>query len=317
MFMPRTSLSFCLFSLFVGLVAWSCGGGRTASQKATVGRFVSVEAPASLTPEGKVLYMREHYWDGFDFADTLALRSVDTTLMLSMFAHYVHNFAGDDPAPVAALMERASGSKFVLEYFAMLGEKVLHDPNSPLYSDELYIPVLEALVESSWLDEYEKIAPEYDLRRARKNGVGEPACDFGYTLASGRTGTLYGLRADYTLLFFHNPDCAMCERLRSDLCSSSLLAGMIREGRLVVLALYPDEDLAAWRAHAGRIPSVWIDAYDRGARISREELYDLRAIPSLYLLDAQKRVLVKDAFDVGVVERVLGRCIERSDASDL
>ena len=38
----------------------------------------------------------------------------------------------------------------------------------------------------------------------------------------------------------------------------------------------------------------------------REEgLYDLAAIPSLYLLDADKRVLVKDAADVALVEAAI------------
>ena len=195
----------------------------------------------------------------------------------------------------------------MLEYFAMLAERVLHDPNSPLHSDELYIPVLEALVASPWLDEWEKIAPEHDLRMALQNRVGLPANDFRYTLASGRTGTLYGIRADYTLVFFNNPDCGMCERIRAEIVASPLLSEMIRAGRLEVLALYPDEDLTAWRAHAPQVPSLWINAYDAGARISKEELYDLKAIPSMYLLDRDKRVLAKDAFEVGYIEWLLDR----------
>ena len=173
--------------------------------------------------------------------------------------------------------------------------------------DRLYIPVLEALVASPWLDEWEKIAPEHDLRMALQNRVGLPANDFRYTLASGRTGTLYGIRANYTLVFFNNPDCGMCERIRAEIVASPLLSEMIRAGRLEVLALYPDEDLTAWRAHAPQVPSSWINAYDAGARISKEELYDLKAIPSMYLLDRDKRVLAKDAFEVGYIEWLLDR----------
>ena len=52
---------------------------------------------------------------------------------------------------------------------------------------------------------------------------------------------------------------------------------------------------------------MWIIAYDAGARISKEELYDLKAIPSMYLLDRDKRVLAKDAFEVGYIEWLLDR----------
>lgn len=182
-------------------------------------------------------------------------------------------------------MRKASGSKTMLEYFAMLAERVLHDPNSPLHSDELYIPVLEALVASPWLDEWEKIAPEHDLRMALQNRVGLPANDFRYTLASGRTGTLYGIRADYTLVFFNNPDCGMCERIRAEIVASPLLSEMIRAGRLEVLALYPDEDLTAWRSCSAG--TVVVDQclrrrspnQQRGALRSESHSFDVSAGP--------------------------------------
>lgn len=115
-------------------------------------------------------YLREHFgtiWIcGYCF-----IVSTDTIHMLRAFDTYIRNFVMEsDPSPVAELMRKASGSKTMLEYFAMLAERVLHDPNSPLHSDELYIPVLEALVASPWLDEWEKIAPEHDLRMALQTG---------------------------------------------------------------------------------------------------------------------------------------------------
>lgn len=56
-----------------------------------------------------------------------------------------------------------------------------------------------------------------------------------------------------------------------------------------------------------QIPASWINAYDDGCVLREKGLYDLSAIPSLYLLDAQKRVLVKDATDVALVEEVIDR----------
>ena len=197
------------------------------------------------------------FWDDLDFADTVFIVSTDTIHMLRAFDTYIRNFVTEsDPSPVAELMRKASGSKTMLEYFAMLAERVLHDPNSPLHSDELYIPVLEALVASPWLDEWEKIAPEHDLRMALQNRVGLPANDFRYTLASGRTGTLYGIRADYTLVFFNNPDCGMCERIRGGNRRLSVVVGddPCGTGSRYWRSI-PTKDLTAWRAHAPQVPS--------------------------------------------------------------
>ena len=206
-----------------------------------------------------------------------------------------------------SLMRRAAVSRPMLDYFAMLADRVLGDPNSPLRNDEFYIPVLRAQLSSPWYDEYERLAPEYRLSLASQNRIGEQANDFRYTLASGATGTLYGLRAEYVLLFINNPGCPMCREIREAISASPMLTELIEHGRLRVLALYPDENLDEWRAYREQIPASWINAYDDGCVLREKGLYDLSAIPSLYLLDAQKRVLVKDATDVALVEEVIDR----------
>ena len=115
------------------------------------------------------------------------------------------------------------------------------------------------------------------------------------------------LQAEYLLLFFNNPDCAMCKEIREAIDASELLSALIAEGRLKVLALYPDEDLQAWHNYRKQIPASWINAYDAEGQIRNEERYSLNAIPSLYLLDHQKRVIFKDSTDVGALEAFLGQ----------
>jgi hypothetical protein len=41
--------------------------------------------------------------------------------------------------------------------------------------------------------------------------------------------------------------------------------------------------------------------------VREKSLYDLHAIPTLYLLDRDKRVLVKDSTDVPYIEEVIDR----------
>ena len=206
-----------------------------------------------------------------------------------------------------SLMRKASVSRPMLDYFVMLAEKVLHDPNSPLRNDEFYIPVLQAQLAAPWYDEYERIGPEYELHTVMQNRVGSKANDCRYTLASGKTGTLYGLQAEYVLLFINNPGCPMCREIREAITASPMLNEMIERGRLKVLALYPDEDLTEWRNYRDQIPPMWVNAYDAGCVIRDRDLYNLNAIPSLYLVDRDKRVLVKDSVEVPQIEEVNDR----------
>lgn len=294
----------------------SCGRRRSSpaehaepTQTPRPAVFLPAIAPSRLTAEEQRDYLRRHYWDRFDFSDTLFLERVDTLQMVEAYARYIAILSDrpTDSAPMDSLMSRASSSRPMLDYFAMLASKVLHDPNSPLRNDEFYIPVLEAQLAAPWYNEYERIGPEYELHTAMQNRLGAPANDFRYTLASGATGTLYGLRAEYVLLFINNPGCPMCREIREAITASPMLNEMIERGRLKVLALYPDEDLTEWRNYREQIPPKWINAYDAGCVVRERNLYDLSAIPSLYLFDSRKRVLVKDSVSVPQIEEVIDR----------
>ena len=97
------------------------------------------------------------------------------------------------------------------------------------------------------------------------------------------------------------------KQLREQISGSPMLSEMIERGRLKILALYPDEDLTEWRNYRDHIPASWINAYDAGCLVRENGTYDLTAIPSLYLLDSDKRVLVKDSTDVPYIEEVIDR----------
>jgi thioredoxin-related protein len=146
---------------------------------------------------------------------------------------------------------------------------------------------------------------EYDLEIARQNRIGRTANDFTYTLASGRTATLHNIKADYTLIFISNPGCPMCREVKEQITTSPMLQELIERKELKVLVIYPDTDLEAWREHLQDYPVSWINGYDADQRIEKERLYDLKAIPALYLLDKQKRVMAKDCTDVAHIEKLL------------
>lgn len=268
--------------------------------------FTLVTPPAMLSGEPLRAYMVEHYWDKFDFSDTLFISKIEPQQMLRAYAVYV-SYMADDEAPkyMPQLMQRAQTSRPMLDYFMRLAETILHDPNSDFRSDEKYIPVLEAAIASPLYDEYERMPYQYDLQIARQNRVGHKANDFRYTLASGKSAMMSDIEADYLLIFMSNPGCAMCGDVKAKIQSSAVITDLVQRGSLSILVLYPDEDIQAWREHLKDYPPQWINAYDKDTVIMRERLYDLKAIPSLYLLDSQKQVLLKDCTSVAQIEQQL------------
>lgn len=266
--------------------------------------FKVKRASQMLDAEAQRAYYAEHFWDEFDFADSTFVAQVDNTLMIQTLLTAVTLSSTPETAPeyLTKLMRQTVVSKPVMQYFLTMGEELFYDPNSPLRNDELYIPILRVALDSGLLDEYERLPYESDLHIASQNRVGQVANDFYLTLASGKRISLYDVEADYVLLFISNPGCPMCRDVKEAILASQLLSDMVEDESLKIVVLYPDADLDAWHAAKGDYPEEWINGYDAEQTIEANDLYDLKAIPSLYLLDADKRVLVKDSVSVPYIE---------------
>ena len=124
--------------------------------------------------------------------------------------------------------------------------------------------------------------------------TGTPAADFAFTDTQGRIRTLYGVKAEYTVLIFGNPGCKACREIMEDMESTPEVAALIGSGRLKVVDVYIDQEIEDWKAHIPEYPAAWINGYDHHYAIRTDILYNVRGIPSIYLLDAEKTVLQKD-----------------------
>ncbi len=259
--------------------------------------FEMVAVPAMISdPAERAEFLVKHYWDKFDFADTLLMHLPDVTEQA--LANYIdliqHVSPQTQSVAMKNMMQKAAADSSMYAYFVDQYEKYLYDPNSPLRNEPLFAYVLESVLEQSVFDDTNKIRPAYLLELISKNKVGDKATDITYTLASGNKGKLSQIPTDYVLLFFYNPDCHSCREITQQIATSEAISSLIKQKKITVLAVYTDEDQDAWKNHVSEMPSEWINSYDESLILKNEELYDLKAIPTLYLLGKDKRVLLKD-----------------------
>lgn len=301
-----------IFFLFL-ILCTACGNRKASDNQAediksdSTKIFALPVIPALLnTPESRADYLVRHYWENVDFADTTYLDHRE--VMEQAWVDYIDimKLVPEETAisAIKQMYKDAGKKKKVFFYFTDLAEKYLYDPNSPMRNEELYIPVLDAMLESTVLDDTEKILPKGRRELAEQNRPGRQAEDFTYTLVSGKSGTLYGVKADYTLLFINNPGCHACEEGIKELKQAPAINKEFEAGNLKILSVYPDEDKEEWERHLSDFPKEWINGYDKKLMIKEKNLYDLKAIPTLYLLDKNKKVLLKDAV-VGQIEQYL------------
>ena len=259
--------------------------------------FALPAIPATLqSPSERADYLLMHYWDNLDFTDTL--HTADKDFMEQTFVNFLSIFpvVSPDSLPegVNRLMNRAQADAACYSLIAGLAEKYLYDPNSPMLDEAHYLPFLTAFSRSGALDETVKARYVRQYANCMKNRPGTLAADFAFLTPDGERHTLHRVSASCILLFFYDPDCENCHATMNDLAKHPLIARLVAEKKLEVLAVYADGDPEAWKRGASHIPATWTNVYECEGKILREEVYQLRAMPTLYLLDASKHVLLKD-----------------------
>ncbi len=207
----------------------------------------------------------------------------------------------------AVACERNDSTSNVFDIFNMLAYKYFYDPNSPLRNEDDYHVYVKRLAL------YEGLAPEmkgkyeFEAMLTGMNRAGTVAADFRFSDRNGRIRTLHSIEAPMTLLFFSNPGCEACLDIINVLKGEPRIAEMVSEGTLAVLNIYIDEDIQSWRDYMPIYPEEWYNGFDPDLLLRDNTLYNIRAIPSLYLLDAQKRVILKDAPENRVFDLILTR----------
>lgn len=296
-----------LILIFCFLFA-ACGGKKqdtvtdAAEKKALA--FTLPEVPVMLqSPEDRLNFVVQHYWDNFDFKDTAYIHAPDVTEQalvdyMDLLVRVPETLA--DSCLTRTINATAQEGK-MLKYFAETLRRYLFDPNSPIRNEEMYEPVGRFLATSSIVDEAVRSRARHDLKLIGMNKVGTVAADFAYTLPTGVKKRMHAILSPYTLLLFYNPDCHGCAETLATMKSSPVLNSPTVMKQVKILAFYPDEDHEAWVNHQNEIPITWINSYDKELTVLTEELYDLKAMPTLYLLDKDKKVVLKDVA-VGTVE---------------
>ena len=307
----------------VSAVLIVAGCGQRKAEQFQALPFPDVLPPAMMEdPQDRAEYMAQNMWNSLTDpsrtypCDSLLVSGVRRTDVEQKFANWTQ-VLGMSSRPVAEksvsrlydralACEKKDTSSNVFETFASLVDKYLFDPNSPLRDEDLYGAYASRLAAYEGYTEVQKEKYARDARLCALNKVGTKAADFRFADRRGKIKTLYGVEAPYTLLFFSNPGCEACMSIINVLKEDPQISGMISSGRLKVLNIYIDEDLDAWRSYMPIYPDEWYNGFDPDFVIRNETLYNVRAIPSLYLLDSDKTVLLKDAPENRMFEYLYG-----------
>ena len=291
------------------LLLCSCAGGR--QEPLPTRAFPEVRFPAMLPQEEAADYALDHFWDAY--LDTTGRYLCDSThvagvsdrtvaTQLATYLSILENLPSQERNAARMetffdLVERyqaADTASNVFDWMADAVDYYLFDPNSEIRSEELYLPYVSRLAVSPYAKDSMRERYAYATRVCSTHRLGTPASDFRFIDARGREHTLYGERVPLTILLFVNPGCHACEET-VEAFGSPRIQDLVAGGRLRIISIYIDEEVDEWLAKVGSMPAHWLNGYDPDGVIRSDQQYYVRAIPSVYLLDAQKNIIMKDA----------------------
>lgn len=239
--------------------------------------------------QARARYLAEHYWDRFDFTDTTQLGNPDIVEQgFSNYLDFLPRFSKDiEQASIEIFARKAFANVHSKACFEKLTEHYLQDPQSPFRNDEVYQRLLLEMAKQPLFDETERERLTYKAKVAGMNLPGAQATNFTFIDRQGRRHELAEYQDRPVILYFNDPDCEVCH------ATTQKLAAQLPTD-IQVLAIYADTETDEWHKHPQPFPPAWTDGCSPEGEIVQQHLYDLPAMPTIYLLDKGNTVRLKD-----------------------
>jgi hypothetical protein len=202
-------------------------------------------------------------------------RRILTLLMLCILAPLALMAGGDN----ADLLRRLAEADSL--YFT---------PGVPTECEAAFVPVLREALASDALNPTERSIAEWKLSVCLTNAEDSVATDFCMRPLQGAEITLSSyVASDPALIIMFDPDCWHCREVIKQLREPGVLPPALR-----VMAVCVEGEPERWRMCVDELlDPTWDTAYDMSGVIEND-LYILRAMPSVYLLKAGGTVALKN-----------------------
>ncbi|MDR2359458.1 MAG: redoxin domain-containing protein [Prevotellaceae bacterium] len=252
--------------------------------------------PDSLRQAYFMNFYKERFFDNVDFSDARILRlPVLTNLFTTYFSQVLPPEKEVLQAQVDFLIGKTKVNREVYEFAVRnLYDFFRHAPYPEIEPIALYIADKYVVQDAgAWTDEAYVSKLREAARLDKLNPFGTIATNLKLQDPNGQFIALHDVQAPYTVLYFFNPLCGTCAVV------TPILWETYREYRnkgLQVYAVYVDKTKSDWLPYITEKNQFdWINVWSPDETENIYAKYDIHAIPTIYLLDNEKKIILKDA----------------------
>jgi thiol-disulfide isomerase/thioredoxin len=266
--------------------------------------IIPVETPPQKVPSGTAnpdsisrlwsyLYYKDHFFDNIDFSEPGLIRSpVLGGKLEQFFGQVVIQIPDSINKEADRVLEMSGKNKDVFQYVAVWllnryakSEIMGQDAVVVHLADRVYLAGKAPWASEEYISDLRK-----RVDRLRPNLIGTKAAEMVMNTFAGYYVSLYDVKADFTIVYFWEPDCGHCKE------STPVLKAYYDANRgkgIEVFAVCTQSDREKWENYIADHGLSWINGWDP-QRLSRfDYYYNVDSTPLVYILDRDKKIIAK------------------------
>jgi peroxiredoxin len=241
-------------------------------------------------------YYKAHFFDNIDFNDA---RLLQTPVFYQKVTQYMDKMTAQtvDSINLAAdyLVEKSRNNTDMFKYI-VYWLTYRYESSKIMGMDAIFVHMVEKYYvthQAYWADstQLEKIiARAYTLKPIL---IGKKAAQITMIDSTGKTISLYDVKAKYTIVVFWDEDCGHCQKEIPKL--QELYVNKLKGMGVEVYAIATEDKVKAWKKFIEDHHLNWINVHqpDDYKRAVTKKIYDIISTPFIYVLDENKIIKAK------------------------
>ena len=162
--------------------------------------------------------------------------------------------------------------------------------------DAVYVHIVDnyyAKGMAPWTEEEQLAKIIKNANTLRPILIGKTAPDLKLLKRDKSPITLHEVEADYTVMFFWDPECGHCKKSIPHLIEFYENYKSENVEIIAVCTKLQDGEKECWEAIDERGMDLWINTSDPYLRSRFKQIYDVRVTPQIFVLDSDKKIIMK------------------------
>ncbi|MEL6866214.1 MAG: thioredoxin-like domain-containing protein [Bacteroidota bacterium] len=259
--------------------------------------FPDFEGSEKEIQQQRFAYQRQHFFDELDIQNS---QLSYTPLFYSKVNFYVSKMTVQEPDSVCQAIDQ------VLELFSVdtTNYRALITYFTKRYKqprvvgmDEVYVYIYDQYYKTGkvhWLNDELMKSVEVQAEKFRPVLIGKTAPDIEVQRKDGSSIRLHEIDSDYTVLYFWRPGCGHCKKATPNVKAFYQVYQDLGVEILSVCTQHGEGVQSCWDYVAENELEEWIQAVDPYHRSRFIQKFNAQRTPKIYVLDRDKKILLKD-----------------------